>query len=246
MSNEHVDIFVTVCGEPVSIVEKTVAGAASIRHPRTRVWILDDGGSPDVRTLAEKLSVGYIHRASRDGAKAGNINFALRHTDAAFFAVFDADQIAKPEFLETVMGLFSDEKLAFVQTPQVYRDRWINRVSGGAHDQQGLFYGPILRGKNGFGAVFSCGTNVVYRRSAVEAVGGFPEDSITEDLRLSLLLLEAGYSSDYVPTVVAEGLGPLSVTSYFNQQLRWGRGGLEILFKRRPYSRRMSAGQALQ
>ncbi len=245
-SNEYVDIFITVCGEPLSVVEKTVAGAVGIRHPRVRVWILDDGGSPQIRDLRDRYPVGYLHRTSRNGAKAGNINFALEQLFVDFFAVFDADQVPKPEFLEMTLGQFADDKIAFVQTPQVYRDRWINRVSGGAHDQQGLFYGPILRGKNGFGAAFSCGTNVVYRRSAIDAVGGFPEDSITEDLRLSLLLLDHGYKSEYVPIVVAEGLGPMTVSAYFNQQLRWGRGGLEILFKRRPYSAKMTAGQALQ
>lgn len=240
------DIFITVCGEPLSVVEKTVAGAVAVRCPDKVVWILDDGGSKEIRALAERYFVGYINRGSRKGAKAGNINFALTHSTAEVFAVFDADQIPKPEFFEVTLPAFADERLGFIQTPQVYRDRWVNRVSGGANSQQGLFYGPILRGKNGFGATFSCGTNVVYRRSAVEAVGGFPEDSITEDLRLSLLLLDKGYTSEYLPTVVAEGLGPMEVGAYFNQQLRWCRGGLEILLKRRPYSRRMTAGQALQ
>lgn len=245
-SDEDVDIFITVYGEPLKVVEKTVTGAASIRHPRAHVWVLDDGGSAEIRALAKTHGVGYIHRADRAGAKAGNLNFALARSGAEFVVVFDADQIPKPEFLEVTLGQFERADLAFVQTPQVYRDRWIHRVSNGAHDQQGLFYGPILRGKNGFGATFSCGTNVVYRRSALLEVGGFPQDSITEDLRLSILLLERGYASEYVPVVVAEGLGPMIVTDYFNQQLRWGRGGLEILFKRRPYSTKMSAGQMLQ
>lgn len=245
-SGEDVDIFVTVYGEPLNVVEKTVVGAAGIRHPRARVWVLDDGGSAEVRALARVNGVGYIHRSDRAGAKAGNLNFALEHSRAEFVAVFDADQIPKPEFLEVTLGQFARADIAFVQTPQVYRDRWVNRVSNGANDQQGLFYGPILRGKNGFGAAFSCGTNVVYRRSALAEVGGFPQDSITEDLRLSILLLERGYASEYVPIVVAEGLGPMVVRDYFNQQLRWGRGGLEILFKRRPYSKKMSAGQMLQ
>jgi cellulose synthase (UDP-forming) len=246
LTDETVDLFITVAGEPIEVVERTVASACEVRHPRLNVWILDDGKSGEVRDLAFRYPVGYITRADRRGAKAGNINHALSKTSGTLFAIFDADQCAHPDFLEATLGAFADPKLAFVQTPQVYSNRDENRVALGAHNQQGLFYGPILRGKNGCGAVFSCGTNVVYRRSAVEAIGGIPEDSITEDLRASLLLLDAGYTSTYVSTVLAEGLGPMDVGSYFNQQFRWGRGGLEILFKRRPYSGRMSLRQALQ
>ncbi|HEX9093002.1 MAG TPA: glycosyltransferase [Coriobacteriia bacterium] len=243
---ETVDVFVTVLGEPVDVVERTVAAAAAMRHPRTRVHVLDDGHSEELRGLAARYGAGYITRADLTGAKAGNLNHALSITNGALVAVFDADQVPHPDFLTSTIGAFADEKVAFVQTPQVYRNRDANRVAAGAHDQQGLFYGPIMRGKDGSHAVFSCGTNVVYRRSAIEAIGGLPEDSITEDLRASLLLLERGFTSVYVPKVLADGLGPLDVQSYFSQQLRWGRGGLEILFKRRPYSRRMSFGQALQ
>lgn len=246
LSAETVDLFVTVLGEPIEIVEATVAAATRIRHPRLQVWILDDGRSPSVRALASLYPVGYLTRDDLRGAKAGNMNHALANTKGDMIAIFDADQVPHPDFLEATLGGFADPAIAFVQTPQVYRNSNENRVSAGANNQQGLFYGPILRGKNGSDAVFSCGTNVIFRRSAVEAIGGFPEDSITEDLRASILLIDKGYTSMYVSKILAEGLGPLDVDSYFNQQFRWGRGGLEILFKRRPFSSKMSLPQGFQ
>lgn len=246
LSSEAVDLFITVRGEPLDVVEHTLSSAMKVRHPRKRVWILDDGDSPEVESLAARYSAGYVRREDHRGAKAGNVNHALGLTSAEYFAIFDADQAPHEDFLEATMGAFRDERVGFVQTPQVYRNRTENRISAGAHDQQALFYGPILRGKNGMGAVFCCGTNVVFRRSAITEIGGMPEDSITEDLRTTLLLLKRGYRSEYVSRVLAEGLGPLDVGSYFNQQYRWGRGGLDILFRHFPYSRRMSPPQAVQ
>lgn len=245
-TSETVDVFVTVMGEPLEIVEHTVSAAMAIRHPRMAVRILDDGDSLEVRDLARRLGADYLTRTDNVGAKAGNINHALASATGTYFAIFDADQAPHPDFLEATLGGFDADAVAFVQTPQVYRNRETNRVAAGAHDQQALFYGPIMRGKNGAGAAYSCGTNAVYRRSAIDAIGGLPEDSITEDLRGSLLLLRAGFSSRYVSRVLADGLGPLDVQSFFAQQSRWGRGGLEILFKRRPYSRQMTAAQVLQ
>lgn len=241
-----VDVFVTVLGEPLDVVEHTLSAAVRMRYPHMRVHVLDDGRSDEVAALARQYGAGYITRGDLKGAKAGNLNHALSRTDGEFFAIFDADQAPHPDFLTATLGGFADPAVAFVQTPQVYRNRVTNRVAAGAHDQQALFYGPIMRGKDGCGAVFSCGTNVVYRRRAIADIGGLPEDSITEDLRGSLLLLGKGYTSIYVSRVLAEGLGPLDVASYFSQQFRWGRGGLEILFKRRPFSVRMRPRQALQ
>jgi len=245
-STETVDVFVTVCGEPADIVEETVRAAAAIRHPRLTVWVLDDGGGEAIASIARRVGTRYLTRPDREGAKAGNINNALARADGDFVVIFDADHIPVPSFLERTMPAFADPRTAFVQTPQSYRNRDGNLVAAGAHEQQALFYGPIMRGRDRLGAVFSCGTNVVFRREALDDIGGIPQDSVTEDLRVSLVLVRAGWKSAYLPEVLAEGLGPTDVKSYFGQQRRWARGGLEILFKRRPFTTKMTFGQFAQ
>ncbi len=245
-THERVDIFITVCGEPIEIVKQTLEAAMAIRHPRKEVWILDDGNSYDVGALALLHGAGHLTRPTRRGAKAGNINEALARTNGHFVVIFDADHIPEPDFLEKTMGVFLNRRVAFVQTPQSYYNRDVNRVAAGAHDQQELFYGPIMRGRNSCQAVFACGTNLVFRRTALEVIGGLPEDSITEDLRVSLLLLKAGYHSEYVSKVLAHGMGPVDVSGYFSQQLRWARGGLEILFRRKPFFKGMRLATRIQ
>lgn len=243
---DTVDVFITVFGEPADVVERTLLGVLAIRHPRKKVWILDDGHSPAIRELARIHGAGYLTRPDRRGAKAGNINEGLRRTNGDFVAVFDADHVPMPQFLECTMGGFHHRNVAFVQTPQSYSNRRQNRVAAGAHEQQALFYGPIMRGRNSCSAVFACGTNIVYQRAALDAVGGMPEDSITEDLRVSLELLKVGYTSEYVSSVLAHGMGPLDVAGYFSQQLRWARGGLEIFFKHKPFFRGMRLPTRIQ
>jgi len=245
-SLETVDIYVTVCGEPGDIVERTVTAAMRVRHPRKAVWVLDDARMPQIEEIAKRLGAGYLIRRDNRGAKAGNLNEAMKRTNGDFVVIFDADHVPAPEFLEKTLGAFSDERVSFVQTPQVYSNKASNRVAAGANDQQGLFYGPIMRGKNACGAVFSCGTNVVFRRSAFDEIGGMPEDSITEDLRVSLLLLKAGYRSVYVPIILARGLGPVDVGGFFSQQFRWARGGLEILLHRKPFFKGMGWATGIQ
>jgi cellulose synthase (UDP-forming) len=224
-----VDVFVPVYKEPTDIVDLTIAGAAGLRGAEVRVWVLDDGNDDAMRDLAARHGVGYIRRDEHTGAKAGNINHALGLTDAPFIAVFDSDHVADPRFLEATLGYMDDPKMAFVQTPQYYANASSGRIQAASWAQQALFFGAIARGKDGLGAVFCCGTNVLFRREAFESVGGFPTNSLTEDFELSIHLHERGWHSAYVPDVLSRGLGPEDMASYVSQQLRWARGCLSGL-----------------
>jgi cellulose synthase (UDP-forming) len=224
-----VDVFIPVYKEPPEIVDLTVAAAVGLRGAEVRVWVLDDGNDDAMRDLAAQHGVGYIRRDEHKGAKAGNINHALTKTDAPFIAVFDSDHVADPDFLEATLGHMDNPKVAFVQTPQYYANAETNRIAAASWAQQALFFGAIARGKDGLDAVFCCGTNVLFRRSAFESVGGFPTNSLTEDFELSIHLHEKGWQSVYVPDVLARGLGPEDTAAYVSQQQRWARGCLSGL-----------------
>jgi cellulose synthase (UDP-forming) len=221
-----VDVFIPVYKEPPDIVDLTVAAAVGLRGAEVRVHVLDDGNDPAMAELAARYGVGYITREEHTGAKAGNINHALTKTSAPFIAVFDSDHVADPGFLEATLGWMEDPKIAFVQTPQYYANTEHNRIASASWSQQALFFGAICRGKDGLGAVFCCGTNVLFRRQAFESVGGFPTNSLTEDFELSIHLHEQGWSSAYIPDVLSRGLGPEDTAAYVSQQQRWARGCL--------------------
>jgi cellulose synthase (UDP-forming) len=225
-----VDVLIPRYDEPVEIVELTIAAAAGLRGHDVRVWLCDDGDSDQMRQLAEVHGVGYLRRPEHSHAKAGNINSALSRIDAPFVAIIDCDHVVFPDFLEATLGHFEeDERLAFVQTPQYYANGDQPGVPGAAWHQQTLFFGAIARGKDGLGATFCCGTNVVFRRAALDETGGFPTHSITEDFELSITLHERGWHTAYLPKILASGLGPEDMAAYTTQQLRWARGCLSAL-----------------
>jgi len=234
----RVDVFIATYNESVEVVEETVRAAVAMPYPH-RTYLLDDGNRPEMGAMAARHGARWITRSNNQGAKAGNINHALTVTGAEFFAVFDADHVPQPHFLDRMMPFLSDPHVAFVQAPQYYANRGLNYVTEGAMDQQELFFGPICKGKDGLGAVFCCGTNMVMRRAAVEEVGGFREDSITEDAVTSLDLHEHGWTSRYVGERLADGLAPEDLGAYVSQQRRWARGNIEMLLRARVWRRRM-------
>jgi cellulose synthase (UDP-forming) len=233
----EVDVFIPTYDESVEIVEPTVAAAVRLRGAVARVALLDDGDRDEMRALAERHGARYVRREEHTGAKAGNINHALSTTHAPFVLVLDCDHVPHPDFLVHALGQFDDgvesfdldrgrtrHGVAFVQTPQYYANAATNRIAQASWSQQSLFFGPIARGKDARGAMFCCGTNVVFRRRALDDIDGFPEGSVTEDFELSIELHERGWTSAYVPIVLANGLGPEDLASYVSQQHRWARG----------------------
>ncbi len=225
----RVDVLIPTYNEPVEVVEPGVLAATRMKGADVAVWLLDDGDRSEMAELAERHGIGYIARQDRSGAKAGNLNHALSLTNAPLVAVFDCDHIPAREFLVETIGHFTDDQVAFVQTPQYYINRDAGSVAAAAAAQQDLFFGVIARGKSSKGAMFCCGTNFVLRRQALDELSGFPQDSLTEDFELSIRLHERGWTSVYVPSVLAHGLGPEDMSSYVSQQARWAQGCLSSL-----------------
>lgn len=232
----NVAVFITTYGEPLDVIARTVTAARGLWGRHT-TWILDDGRSDEVRDLAARLGVRYLRRLSSGGAKAGNVNHALAMVKCDYFCIFDADFVPKSRFLYETLPFFGDPNVAFVQTPQSYGNL-NNIISRGAGYMQTVFYRFVQPGRNHFNAAFCVGTNVVFRRKAIDDVGGMYTDSKSEDVWTSLMLHERGWRSVYISDVLAVGDAPDTIEGYTKQQLRWATGGFEILFTHNPLSPR--------
>ena len=241
-----IDVLITVYGEDLGVIRRTVTAAVAVEG-RHHTWVLDDGHSDDVRALAAELGARYVRRLESNGAKAGNINHALTLAKGDFFVVLDADFVPSPRFLIETLPFFIEDKVAFVQTPQVYGNLHTVIARGAAY-MQSVFYRFVQPGRNRFNAALCVGTNVIFRRSAIDEIGGLYTDSKSEDVWTTLTLHENGWRSIFIPDVLAIGDAPETVEAYSKQQLRWATGGFEILLRYNPFSpkRRLTMDQRIQ
>lgn len=241
-----VDVFVTTYGEDLATIRRTLVAARDMDGAHV-TWVLDDGRSDEVRDLAAELGVRYVRRLSSGGAKAGNLNHALTLARGELFVVLDADFVVMPAFLRETVPFFAADDVAFVQTPQTYGNLH-GLVARGAGYMQAVFYRFVQPGRNRFNAAFCVGTNVIFRRGAIDQIGGIYTDSKSEDVWTSLMLHERGWRSIYIPTTLAVGDTPETVEAYTKQQLRWATGGFEILLQHNPLARgrRLTLDQRLQ
>ena len=240
-----VDVFIPVYGESIEEIRQTATAAKKITGTH-KTYILDDGKSELVSLMAKEIGIKYISRPDNNFAKAGNINHALSLTSADFFVILDADFIASKDFLKETLPFFHDTKLAFVQTPQFYYND-VNFISTAASYMQHVFYSLVQVGKNRFNSAFCVGTNVIFRRSAIEDIGTIYYKSKSEDIWTSLVLHEHGYRSMYLNKVLAAGRTPETIKAYVKQQRRWATGSFEIFLKRNPLrNKKLTIDQRLQ
>ncbi|MEO7348878.1 MAG: glycosyltransferase family 2 protein [Terrimesophilobacter sp.] len=234
-----VDVFITTYSESKAVLEPTIAGAMSIRYPGSvTVYLCDDGSRSEVKELAQRYGAKYLEREEHLHAKAGNLNNALTHSTGTLVATLDADMIPTADFLEKIVGHFTDEKLAFVQAPQAFHNQdafQYNLFSGDAlPNEQDLFMKTLQSGKQRYNAVMYVGSNTVFRRTALESIGGFATGVITEDMATGMLLQAAGYHTLFAPDIVAAGLAPESFADLLTQRTRWARGNIQTARKWNP------------
>lgn len=258
-----VDILVPTYNEPRDMLAVTLAAAKNIIYPpdKLRVVLCDDGGtdqrcnSPDPDRAAEarqrraefqemcaELGVIYSTRERNEHAKAGNMSAALARLDGDLVGIFDADHIPSRDFLARTVGYFlEDPRLFIVQTPHFFINKDpIERnlqLTERCPPENEMFYAQIHRGLDRWGGAFFCGSAAVIRRSALDSVGGFAGETITEDAETALEMHATGWKSLYLNRAMIAGLQPETFSSFIQQRGRWATGMIQMLLLKNPLFR---------
>ncbi|MBW2724424.1 MAG: glycosyltransferase [Deltaproteobacteria bacterium] len=243
-THPSVDIMVTVVDEPLYILKRTLIACLSLDYPKDllEIYVLDDGGRPEVSSLAAELGVTYRSREDRSHAKAGNLNEGLKRSSGEVIVVFDVDHVPMSNFLTKTVGFFADENVAIVQTAQDFYnpDIFQRSVAPGRnlYNEQALFFRTLQAGRDHHNSAFFAGSSGLIRRSALEEIGGFQTATITEDLHTSLMLHAKGYKSYYLNETLAFGLMPETFEDYTKQRARWATGTAQVLVRDNPFFKR--------
>ena len=230
-----VDVLICAYNEPLDLLQKTIIASKKLEYPQNKlkIYICDDGHRDELKHLCKNYNVNYITRDNNEGAKAGNINNALSIITGDLFAVLDADMIPKKNFLTKTVGYFTNENMAFVQTPQVYynQDMYQYNLNKKIPNEQDFFMRDIEVARAASNAVLHVGTNAVFRKKYVLEIGGYPTCSITEDMAVGMLLQAKGYDSEFINEELVLGLSATTFTELVKQRDRWCRGNLQVMKK---------------
>jgi len=227
------------------VVDRLVEAVCQMDYPRERfeVQVLDDSidETRDIAELAVRraalqgVDIAYFHRTDRAGFKAGALEAGLRHARGEFIAIFDADFVPPPDFLQRTIHHFTDSRVGMVQA------RWGHINQGYSlltRIQSIMLAGPFVLehgGRNRAGHFFNFnGTAGVWRRTAIEDAGGWQHDTLTEDLDLSYRAQLRGWKFHFLPDLVAPAEVPVEMNAFKSQQHRWAKGSVQTCLKLLP------------
>lgn len=255
MEYPTVDVFIATYNEPVELLYKTVNGCTNMEYPdlqKVNIFLCDDGNRKEVKELAEHFNISYLAREEHKGAKAGNLNHALENSTGELVVTFDADMIPMRNFLMECVPFFMPDlanakkieqeqgikarkrrkgKMGFVQTPQSFYNLDLFQYNLYSEEdipnEQDYFYRDIQLMKNKSNSVIYGGSNTILAREALEEIGGFVTNVITEDFATGMLIQSKGYRCIATDKVYASGLSPEDLKNLIKQRRRWARGCIQ-------------------
>ncbi len=226
-----VDVYLPTAGEPLEILKNTYGYVSMLDYPGTvKVFVLDDMGREEVQSAAMAHGFEYIARPGSELKKAGNLRYAFERTDGEVIAIFDADFVPRPEFLSELLPYMHDGSVGIVQSPQFFSTpksmHWLERAAGATQE---IFYRLIQVSRDSVNAAICCGTSALYRRTALDEIGGFPPIAHSEDVFTGIEMSKLGYRLQYVPVSLSQGICPDTIDSFISQQYRWCEGSMELV-----------------
>lgn len=249
-----VDVFLPVCGESISLLKNVWQAVEKIEYPKSKlsIYVLDDHQlRPEIKDMAKKFGFNYHARPEKGiMKKAGNLKYGYEHSKSEYIAIFDADCAPHKDFFKELLPyMVADQKNAIVQSPQYFSTskslHLKSALEFGAGHVQEDFYRVIQTSRDHFGGAICVGTNAIYRRSALDEVGGTYQIEHSEDVHTGYSLISKGYKLKYIPVIVAQGLCPNDQHSYFRQQFRWASGSMSLLLSKKMLDKDVSWKQKM-
>jgi cellulose synthase (UDP-forming) len=229
-----VDVLIPTYDEPEFILRRTIIGCQAMEYEPKTIYLLDDTRRPDIQALAAELGCKYLTRPDNRHAKAGNLNHAIAQTEGELIVFFDADFVPTKNFLTRTVGFFQDAQVGLLQTPQSFYNPDPIARNLGLEDiltpEEEVFYRQIQRVRDGAGAVVCAGTSFVARRTAIEAVGGFVTEAVSEDFFTGIQIAAKGYRLMYLNEKLSAGLAAENIAAHALQRIRWEQGTLQAFF----------------
>ena len=224
------------------VVRRLIDAVAAFDWPadRLQIQILDDSTDDTSQIIARSIAhhqqdgidIAQFRRADRKGYKAGALREGLAHARGEFLAMFDADFVPPPDFLQRTVPAFDDPSVGCVQARWGHLNPNVSRLT---HAQSLGIDGHFIveqRARHELGALLNFnGTAGLWRRSCIEEAGGWQEDTLTEDLDLSYRAQLQGWRIAYLPDVIVPAEIPVSVDAFKRQQFRWAKGSIQTAKK---------------
>ncbi|MBK9270096.1 MAG: glycosyltransferase [Saprospiraceae bacterium] len=222
----------------VYVVDRLIDHITQLDYPKEKlqIQILDDS-TDDTYFLAQKkteeyqslgFNIQHLHRANRQGFKAGALKEGMLSATGEFIAIFDADFLPERDFLLKSIPYFSKPDIGVVQSRWTHLNEDYSLLTQLQAFQLNVHFTVEQAGRCEAGHFLQFnGTAGIWRKSTIEDAGGWQSDTLTEDLDLSYRAQLKSWKIQFVEDITCPAELPVDIYGYKSQQFRWMKGGAE-------------------
>ncbi len=224
-------------------IEKCVHSLAKIDYTvmekkNYEIVVVNDGSTDNTNLILDDLEnqFDFLKVVTRKPPRAGKgkgfvLNDGLKVCNGEIIAVFDADAMVKPDFLELIVPYLNEEGVGGVQA----RIKMYNEDKNVLTSMQGvefsIFGNVLLKARDKIdGAAFLGGNGQLTRKDVIEELYGWDGYAITEDLNMSIKMMINGWKIRYCGEAEVYQEAVPNWGAFFRQRTRWAMGNLETLF----------------
>ncbi|MFC7132842.1 glycosyltransferase [Salinibaculum sp. GCM10025337] len=180
------------------------------------------------KELASLDGVDYLINTEKPGSKAGAINYAVSRTDGEYVAIHDADELVHEGFLslavaklqdaDVVQGRTVPEPDGFMESLAYYESVLLSYVS-----RRILYVFTDFK--------MAASRAVVMRREALESVGGYDEEMLTEDFFFAYQCYRNRLDVRELLDAPSRIDAAHNITDWWGQRKRWMTGYAQVLHR---------------
>jgi len=216
-------------------IKESIEHIFNINYPLKEVIVVNDCSTDNTRKIVEKLLKKYpklklINNKVNCGNAAGSQNIGLKHAKGELIVVVDADSFPAKDSIRKMVGYFDDSKVGAVTCPVLVRNK--NKFW---EKLQAIEYIAISFGRKLLEYVDAIyvtpGPLALYRKKALEDIGGFDEENLTQDIEATWHLAYNGWNRKMCLSTYVTSQVPNKFRGWFVQRRRWNIGGLQCIGK---------------
>jgi poly-beta-1,6-N-acetyl-D-glucosamine synthase len=222
------------------VIQSSLSSLLELRYPYYEIIAVDDGSNDGTFERMREFEGNHygvkvsVFRKENSG-KADTLNYGIRRSKAPIVVCMDSDSRLTPDALRYAVRTFADPNVGAVAG----NVKVINRHNIWTKLQaleyiEGL---NIVRKAQAFWRSVNVipGPIGIFRRTAIEATGGYDSDTFAEDFDMTVKILAAGWKINYEPKAVAYTEAPEVLLDIIKQRYRWSRGILQALRKQKRF-----------
>ncbi len=233
---EGVSVLIAAYNEG-KVIAKTLRSVLDTEYRgELEVIVVDDGSHDDTAAEVEGIAAGdprvrLILQAN--AGKSAALDRALAHSRHGIIVFLDADTLFQPSTIPKLV-----EPLAHPLVGAVSGHACVGNARNFVTRCQALEYLCGFNLDRRAYTALNCVTVVpgavsAFRRSAIEAAGGFSHETLAEDTDMTLTLHRLGFRIAYAHDAIAWTEAPETWRALAKQRFRWAFGTMQCLWKHR-------------